>query len=82
MVVFAAPGLTVLVPVVVLDVLPGEVAPVVAEPLVFVPVADGPGEAILVPTLVPGEVLVCAEAIPSVSKNTDWAIHSFCISAP
>ena len=82
MVVFAAPGLTVLVPVVVLDVLPGEVAPVVAEPLVFVPVDDGPGEAILVPTLVPGEVLVCAEAIPRVSKNTDGAIHSFCISAP
>ncbi|HEX7958766.1 MAG TPA: hypothetical protein VF493_02535 [Terriglobales bacterium] len=81
-VVFAAPGLTVLVPVVVVDVLPGEVAPVVPELLVLGPVDDGPGEAILVPTLVPGDVLVCAEATPKASKNTEGAIHSFCISAP
>ena len=77
MVVLAAPGLVVLVPLVA-DVLPREVAPVFAEPLVFGPVDDGPGEDILPPTV--AGVFVWAEATPSASKKTEGAIHNLCMS--
>ena len=73
----AAPGLVV-VPLALVDVLVGEREPGADVPLVF-PVDDGPGDAILVPTLVP-EVLVWAEATPSARTSREGAIHSFCIS--